>query len=256
MALDPACIPSYLDFVSRTAGRCIDFLHLETVSEAELPQAFRERALPRAEATLNNGSPFLAIDCCWKVVTGCDGGEPPLLGFLASAGSAEPARFPSYPWAFAFLDDTVPKVDRRTADREALRHAVALSRDEVAMPWGFVTGQKAYALWAQTLRDTEHLGEARWHCNMVRHLTLNRTSATAYLRGMVERQPAAAPRLLAAAACYECTLARLKEADLSEAALMSSDGRKKLAALVEGIARIEADAVGELEAAVAAMPAR
>ena len=121
------------------------------------------------------------------------------------------------------------------------------------MPGGFVTGQKAYALWEQTLRDTEHMGEARWHWNTVGHLTQNRTSAVVYLRAMAARQPAAAPHLLAAVAAYEQTLARLNEADLSETALMSKEGREKVAVMAEGIARSEADAAKELEQAMGAI---
>jgi hypothetical protein len=254
--LDPACVPTYLDFVGRTVGRRLDFVGLTPAAPSELPRAFREQLQPRAEASLRHGSPFLANHDFWKVVTGCDRGEPPLLGFCPAGTGTAPERFPSYASAFAFLGDRVPTLDRSAADRDALQHAVALSRDEVAMPGGYVTGQKAFALWAQTLRDTEHLGEARWHWNTVGQLSFNRASAIAYLRAMAARQPAAAPYLNAAAACYEQTLARLKAADLTEAALMSSAGREKLAARVEEIARGEADAVGHLEKAVAAMQAR
>lgn len=254
--LDPACVPTYLDFVSRVVGQRIDFVALAPGSPEALPQAFREQILARAKASLQRGEPFLENYDFWTVVTGCDDGEPPLLGFCPAGKSPTPERLLAYGSAFAFLGEPMPMVDRHAADREALRHAVALGRDEVQMPWGFVTGQKAFTLWAQTLRDTEHLGEAGWHWNTVRHLTLNRASAIAYLRAMAARQPASAPHLKAAAARYEQTLARLREADLSEAALMSSAGREKLAALAEEIARVEADAVGELGKAVAAMPAR
>ena len=254
--LEPACALTYLDFVSRAVGRRIESVNLAPASDADLPRLFREKVLPRAEAALKSGTPFLADHDFWKVVTGCDGGEPPLLGFCPCAKNIGLERFQSYAWAFAFLGETAPTLGRRAVDQEALLHAVALGRDQAAMPGGYVTGQKAFALWAQTLRDSDHLGEARWHWNTVGHLTFNRTSAVAYLHAMAARQPAAAPHLKAAAVCYQQTLARLKEADLSEAALMSAAGRERLAARVGEIARGEADAVGELEKAVAAMPAR
>jgi hypothetical protein len=253
--LDPACVPTYFDFVGRTVGRRLEYMQLGVVPEADLPKVYREKAQPRVEAALRAGSSLLAIDCCWKAVTGCDQGEPPLLGVAGWVKGEKQIRFPSYPWAFTFLGDAVPKLDRADADREALQHAVALGRDEVTMPGGFVTGQKAYVLWEQTLRDTEHMGEARWHWNTVGHLTQNRTSAVAYLRAMAARQPAAAPHLLAAVAAYEQTLAQLKAADLSDEALMSKEGREKVAVMAEGVARSEADAAKELEQAMGAIAA-
>ena len=36
------------------------------------------------------------------------------------------------------------------------------------------------------LRDTEHLGQARWHSNMVLHLGINRRRAVKYLRAMAD----------------------------------------------------------------------
>jgi hypothetical protein len=253
--LEPACVPAFLDFVGRTVGRQIDYVDLAPKSAAELPQAYREKIQPRAEAALRRGQPFVANYDFWEVVTGYDRGEPPLLGFCSVGPSTEPERLSSYPWAFAFLGEARPKLDRGAADREALQHAVALGRDQVPMASGYVTGQKAFALWASTLRDTEHLGEARWHWNTAGRLASNRASAIVYLRAMAARQPAAASHLEAAATCYEQTLARLKEADLSEAALMSAEGRKKVALVVEEIARGEVGAVGELEKAVLAMEA-
>jgi hypothetical protein len=109
-----------------------------------------------------------------------------------------------YGYAYALLGDFESAADatqeafvqayRGPADLDALRHAVALGRDELAMPAGYLTGQRAYPLWARMLRDLEHRGEARWHANVVLHLGINRRSAVAYLRAMAERhsQPMAA----------------------------------------------------------------
>ncbi len=251
--LDAACVPTYLEFVGRTVGRRIQYLHLTPKSPAETPQAYRKQVQPRAEAALRQGEPFLVDYDFWHVVTGYDAGEPPLLGFCPAGPRAEPERLSSYPGAYVFLGKEVPKLDRRAADREALRHAVALGRDQVPMPGGYLTGQKAFALWASTLRDTEHSGQARWHWNTVGRLTDNRASAVTYLRAMAPRHPAAAPHLQAAAAQYEQTQAQLKAADWSEAALLSKEGREQLARLVEEIARGEAGAVEELEQAGKAM---
>ncbi len=254
--LDPACIPTYLDFVSRTVGRRVDSIGLQPASPAQLPRAYREKVQPRVEAALRSGRPFLANHDFWKVITGYDRGDPPLLGFCPCTTGTEPERLPGYAWSFAFLGESMPRMDRGTADLEALEHALVLARDEVPMPGGFVTGQKAFALWARTLRDGEHLGEARWHANSVGHLAINRASAVAYLRAMAARQREAASHLEAAADLYEQVLDKLKMANTSTAALMSRSGREDLAALVEEIARIEVRAVGEIEKAVAEMGPR
>jgi hypothetical protein len=103
------------------------------------------------------------------------------------------------------------------------------------------------------LRDTERLGEARWHANMVLHLSINRRSAPVYLEQMAGRHPEpVAAHLLAAAELYRQALQQLATADTGEAAMMCASGRETLARLVENIAALEAQAVEKLNAAVAA----
>jgi len=100
------------------------------------------------------------------------------------------------------------------------------------------------------------VGQARWHVNLCLHLGIDRRSAPPYLRAMAARHDApVAARLNAAAERYEALLTELGKADVSAAALGSPAGREALAELVESLARIEADAAAELEAALEALGA-
>ncbi len=251
--LDPSCCSKYLNFAGQTVGRRIDCWN----GTATWCPSGRDKGdlIPviRVAHALACGRPVLANHDFWKVVTEYDRETQPLLGFCPCAGSSDAERLPDQAWAFADVGEAVPKLDREQADIEALSHAVALGRDEVPMPGGYVTGQKAFALWAAALRDTERLGEARWHANMVLHLSINRRSAPVYLEQMAGRHPEpVAAHLLAAAELYRQALQQLATADTGEAAMMCASGRETLARLVENIAALEAQAVEKLNAAVAA----
>jgi hypothetical protein len=248
--LDPSCSPTYLDFAGQSVGRRFDTWNGLATWRPVKGAAGDAISQVRVAHALASGRPVLANHDFWKVVTGYDQAGQPLLGFCPCTGKSDAERLPGPAWAFVTAAEPVPVLDRRQADLEALRHAVALGRDEVTMPGGYVTGQKAYALWAATLRDTEHLGEARWHANMVLHLSINRPSAPVYLAQMATRHPEpVAGHLRAAADLYREVLGRLAVADTSEAAMRSGPGREALARLVEDIAARESRAVAELEAA-------
>jgi hypothetical protein len=104
------------------------------------------------------------------------------------------------------------------------------------------------------LRDTERLGEARWHANMCLHLGINCRSAVAYLQEMAERHAdEVAAHLNAAAALYDQFLEQLNSADTSHDAMMSAEGREKLATLAEGMAETDARASSEILKAIAVM---
>ncbi|MCE5240263.1 hypothetical protein LLH23_17505 [bacterium] len=251
--LEPACSRAYLPFVSQVVGRRLEAWDGLASWQPNLAKNEDVIAQVRVAHTLAAGRPVLVNHDFWKVVTATDQDPQPLLGFCPCTPKTTPERLPGPAWEFVAVGEPVPQLDRKEADLEALRHAVALGRDHVAMPGGYVTGQKAYALWAAALRDLAHLGQARWHSNMVLHLGLNRHSAPVYLEQMAARHPGArATHLLAAAELYRQSLRCLATADTSQAAMTSPAGRETLARLVEEMAALEARAVGELEAALAA----
>jgi hypothetical protein len=253
--LDPSCLPAYLDFVGGTVGRRIAYVSWPVEVPGGPAAAYREKHQALVEGLIASGKPVLAKNSFWwKVVTEFDRGEPPLLGFCAAAPGNAPERLPEYPWAIPYLGEPVPRLDRAKADLQTLRHAIALGRDEVAMPEGYVTGQKAFALWARMLRDVDHLGQTRWHANVILHYSVNRPSAVACLTTMAARHPGEpAAHLNAAAELYRTAIAELKTANLRGNAMQTKNGREALALLAEKVAGTEAQAVVEMEKALAAM---
>lgn len=252
--LEPSCQTVYLDFAGRTVGRRLQCWGGLATWDQQADKGGGVTAQVRVARHLAAGEPVLANHDFWKVVSSCDGADQPLLGFCPCRPETKPERLGGPAWVFVALAEPQPPAERRAADREALRHAVALARGEVALSDGYLTGRRAYALWTEALRDVAHLGEARWHSNMVLHTTVNRASAAPYLRQMAARQPAAAARLEAAAALYEQALAKLKQANTGQAAMGAAEGRETLAKLVDELAAIETRAAAELEAALATMP--
>jgi len=253
-------------FLAQTAGRDIRVIAAIPDDYQADPAAHYQRQYAREITTsLASGRPVLAEQDLCFVITGLDNGKPPILGMCPLAEERKAVRDTEYPWGLMVLGDVRERMDRLAADREALRYAAALGQDAVEVsvpePWdewnpitNRTTGQKSFALWQQALRDTEHLGEPRYHANMVLHLGLNRRSAVVYLRAMAKRHPqAAAVHLNAAADQYQQVLAALEAADTSEAAMNGREGRERLAHLVGRCAEIEAKAVGEIEQAVEAM---
>lgn len=117
------------------------------------------------------------------------------------------------------LGGGVPKIDRHGADGTALKHAVALVRDEIEMPDGCLTGREAYDRSTAALRDSEHLGEHFWHSNVVLNLRDAREAAAGYVRSVALGSSA------------------------------PTKGRERLARLAERLVRLDAEAAVELEAA-------
>jgi len=206
----------------------------------------------------------------WWVISGCDDGEPPLLGARSVFDGHERRRLPGYPCNAIIPGEPIGRLDRMEADRAALAYAVALGRDELELERdesihrcpmqytrpseGQSTGRRSYALWAGLLRDPQRWGKHYYHANMVFHLRINRQSAPPYLHAMAARhwEPSAS-HLLAAAGLYEGVLIIIREADTDEVVMAEVEGREKLAELVGRIADLEAMAVDEMEKALATM---
>ncbi len=259
-----------LSFLGQAVGREIREIKGSADAYRADPAAhFREYLEPAVRASIASGRPLLATLEPWFVVAGYDEEEPPLLGDCSIRdGRIKMRRIDKYPWGLIVLGEERRRIDRKKADLESLRHAVALGTDALrltlppfAAEWekmtrSCFTGQRSFALWAEALRDMERLGQARWHANMCYQLRINRRSAIAYLRAMTNRHDdKAAGRLAAAADIYQDELRRLRSADTTKPAMMSGEGRQSLAHLVESIANLERQATAEVEKALQAIEA-
>jgi hypothetical protein len=272
--LDPFGMNVRLNFLEQTVARRLEYVPPDSDSyRADRRAHYAQRFARLVKHSIALGRPCLVSAECWFIVSGYDQGEPPLLGNCTLVEAKQLIRIPQQPWALLVLGESCDTMDRKQADLAALRYAAALHRDEVlgasdadaAAQWAsplrdqeavgkqWRTGVKTFAAWAECLRDTEHLGQARWHSNVVRHLLLNRGSAVRYLKAMADRHPEeVAVHLKSAAAQYEEVLAALGKADTSGDALSSPPGREALAKLAEQIAELDSQAIEEIEKALAA----
>jgi len=272
--LDPFGMNTRLNFLELTVGRRLSYIPADGDSyRADAAAHYAERFAPAVKESIAQGRPVLARAGCWFVVGGYDQGEPALLGNCTLVDTKELIRAFQQPTALLVLGESCDTMARRQADLAALRYAVALHRDQVlgasdaraTAEWAsplrdqdavgkqWRTGLQTFAAWAECLRDTEHPGQAGWHANMVRHLSLNRGSAVRYLKTMADRHPEdVAAHLNNAAAEYEKVGAALRKADTSGEALSSAAGREALATLAEQVSALESQAIEEIEKALAA----
>jgi hypothetical protein len=272
--LDPWGMNVRLNFLEQTVGRRLDFIPADADShKADAAAHYAQRFAPAVKESIAKGRPCLARVGCWFVVSGYDQEELALLGNCTLVGVRDLIRILQQPTALVVLGEPSETMDRRQADLAALRYAIALHRDQVlgasdarsTAEWAsplrdqdavgeqWRSGLKTFSAWAQCLRDSEHLGKAHWHANMVRHLLLNRGSAVRYLKKMADRHPEdVAAHLNSAAARYEEVLATLRKADTSGEAIALPSGREALAKLAEQMAVLESQAIQEIERALAA----
>jgi hypothetical protein len=263
-----------LDFLEQTVGRRLESIYWDKDSySSDAAKHYAERFAPSVKQSIAEGRPCLAYVEPWFVVSGYDQEEPPLLGNCAISTVGEVVRIDNQPWALLVPGESLAPMDRKQADLAALRYAIALHRDQVlgaseasatarwasplrdqeAVGKQWRTGLKTFTAWTKCLRDTEHLGQARWHANMVGHLIMNRGSAVKYLKAMADRHPEeVATHLDNAAARYEKVRATLRQADTGEEAISSPAGREALAKLAEQMSVLESQAIQEIEKALAA----
>ena len=248
------CLPELLKSYSQSAGIKINWLGDSYEKYKANPKKYYQKKLQNGvQQSIASGQPVLINHAFWKVVTAYDNkNEPPLSGFCPGGEDTKAVKFSKYPIFAVTLSDKISPISREKADIEALKRAIALGRDLIPMPYNYLTGQKAFALWIKTLRDTKNLGQARYHANVVYNLKINRRSAIIFLKNMVKRSlKETAAHLNEAIDIYKKVLAKLKTANTSKEALIDSKaGRAKLAKLAEQIARLEKQAVNELEKAL------
>jgi hypothetical protein len=221
--------------------------------KADADAAYRKYHEPYVLDNIGRGVPLLAFRRTWSVVTGYDEGKPPLLAHSALSEDNCASRLEDYPRVIAHLGKNITRIERQQADLDAIRHAVSLGRDTVEHKTGWTAGIKSFAPWIEALRDTENLGETRWHANVCLHLGINRRSAVRYLEAMGKRWMRGADALLKAAHYFQATLDILDGTDFSNDSMMIAENRIELATLAEDMVKTESAAFTELEKALAAM---
>jgi len=245
-----------LDFLGRVYGRTFQaMLGHEGEYAQDGAQHFRKYFQAAVVQSLQQGRPAMALEHDMYVVTGFDGGNPPLLGQVSCSDVAQIKRLGRYPWSVIVLGETIAAIERTQADAEAVDFAIRLHKDQFGpnLPGKF-SGKGAFELWTRLLRDDELCGPHFYHANVVGHMKRARASVPPYLRQMALRHgEAAAGKLRAAAGIYEEVVAVLAPADTSKEAFTTPAGREALAKIVDAVAGFEAKAVGELELAVKAM---
>jgi len=259
-----------LNFLEKTVGRELFDVCPITPGQEDHVSFYDQWFRPMVASSIAEYRPCLAwIVSSWFVITGYDDGEPPLIGECSVEGEVKIARIEDgWPSTLLAPGEPVQRIDRKEADLEALKYAIALHRDQVLganvkysgkyplrdvekLSKYWRTGLKSFASWIRCLQDMEHLGQHFWHSNVLLHLFLSRSSAIRYLQAMQKRHPrAVADYLENAIQKYKAVIGVLGSVDWSPEAMSSVKGREVFVTHVKEMADLESQAVAELEKAV------
>jgi hypothetical protein len=121
-------------FLGQTMGRTIRVVEGNGDAFRADPAAHYDRYFAHeVQASLAEGRPVLTEQDFCFVIVGYDGQRPPLLGDWALNTKNQLTRDPDYPWGLIVLGEKTKALDRTVADRDALRHAIALGHDGVGV---------------------------------------------------------------------------------------------------------------------------
>ena len=212
------------------------------------------------EKSLLAGKPVLSYGF---VCTATDQQDPPLLGYGTSGKSTrygqQQTRITRYPWHVYLIGNKVPASKATDVDLASLRHAIALFNEKAQGADASKTRFSGRQAWVEWLR----LLQAGSACdnNMLIHLRSNRRSAVAYLRNMTKRYNGeTATRLSAAADIYQRIVDLAMKHGLPYNRVRKGEDentvRSEYTAMIKRISILEAQAIAELEAAVARMSAK
>ena len=274
--MEPLCFVR-LGFLARTTGREIR----EVAGPAKGPATdftafYRRRFEPAVRSSVDDRKPCLAgFGDWWCIVTGYDTRTPCLYGMCTNQKEGEEKvdrveldRPPG--WLLVF-GDVLHRIDRKAADREALRFAIKLHHDRVLGTGaeqpedsplrgarkgydGWCTGVNAFRCWEEWTRDERREQVARTHANSKGFLVRNRRTAIRYLRAMRQRHPKPVAYCLDNAILrYEEVIRETSALDTSPNGVSTPEGRLKMVAGIERIIEIENGAVAALERAVEVM---
>jgi hypothetical protein len=264
-----------LNFLEKSTGREIKDMHLSGDECRKTPQeSYRDRIRPMIASSIGNGIPCVArVGSSEYIVTGFDDSKDfPLLGMCINEKETEERIYrieePMPPYVLYTIGRPVQPVDRREADIEALRYAIALHRDRVIGPdvkyngkyplrrsgefseyWR--TGKKSFLALIGYLEDDERYGQHFWYANVTSHLRLNRESAVRYLKAMQKRHSGAFVSHLANAAdAYDKVAKRIGTVNTSRESIDSKTGRQRFVKVVKEIIELEGKAADEIEMAL------
>ncbi len=262
--LDPWGLVLRLPFLSRAVGfqllpvGAVDpSVDQATAVREDAPGWYRTQVQPALHRALDAGQPVLGLNDFGYVISGYDSvGDPaPVYGRCARDVQAVAERSPGWPCAVITLGARTAAMDSRAADIGALRFAVALARDQAgpATPaWHDrrYTGHRAFAAWADLLRDETEPVEDRHHANMRGRLLDSRQAAARYLDDLANGTtgPASATLHEAAAAYRDVAEALWRLAP--EGLAQGMDRRRAAADGIDSAAVLEEHAVACLERAI------
>lgn len=265
-----------LNFLEKTVGRGIQDVKLPwSETKYEPVNTYEQWFEPMVVSSVEDNKPCLVrVGSAWYIVTGYDDEELPLIGMCPNEEEGKENIYrieePMPPYALPAIGEAIPTIARTKADFEALKFAIALHRDQVlgtnveyrgayplrrADEYGkyWRTGLKSFSSWKACLEDTQHLGQPRWHSNVVGHLYWNRSTAVRYLKAMQKRHSkTTAAHLENAIQRYRAVIAELDKVDTSREAILSVQGRGKLISSIKRITDLESQAVAELEKTIEA----
>ncbi len=275
--LEPVAIIR-LNFLQSVAGHEIIDLKLSADEvKSGGKSAYYEKLHPAIKSSIEKQIPCLArIGSAEYLITGFDThDEFPLIGMCPNEKSGNERIYrieePLPPYVVLTLGSKVEKLDRRTADKEALRFAVALHNDEVIGPestfagkWqlrrteeygkSWRTGKKSIDALIACLSENENFGKPFWYANVKKHLVRNRESAINYLKHMQERYTGeAAAHLSNAASQYAAVIEKGRQINTSKEVINSNQGRVEIVSLLNDIKGLEGEAIAEIEQALKAM---
>jgi len=242
-----------LPVLSKAVGRELRHTACDVDAYRSDPAAVYHRTFsPGIEESLGAGIPALVKDGghCF-VVTGIDGGVPPLSGYGTRGKSTQflqkTIRPDRYPWGLYTIGEKIRVGASAEIDLASLRHIIDLFDEQAQGPDAPKTrfsGRQAWAEWLRLLK-----GGTGADNNMLIHLRYNRRSAVAYLRDMARRHTGKSVRHLAAAAdLYQRSLDDLMAGELPHPG-PTKGGREAYTAMIERVSKLETDAIAELRAA-------
>ncbi|MFA6135402.1 MAG: hypothetical protein WC869_15430 [Phycisphaerae bacterium] len=255
-----------LPVLSKAAGWDIRHVQCNKESFAADPATEYARTLaPVVAESLKANKPLLAETNHGFVVTGTDGGTPPLLGYGTRGKSTQFSRNTmrlrgGYPCSMYVIGKKAPAASPKEIDLASLRHIVALFNEQALpadAPRTRHSGKQAWADWLALLKkalaEGDHSNYSAWDNNMLIHLCYNRRCAVAYLREMAGRYDGETAKYLTDAAdLYQQGLKELMAGEMPHPG-PTKGGLPAYTAMVERVASLEAQAVAHIEKALCVM---
>ena len=126
-----------LNFLEKTVEREIQDIKLPWNKTRKDPvSSYKQWFKPMVISSVENNKPCLVrVGSTWYIVTGYDDEELPLIGMCPNEEEGKEKIYrieePMPPYVSLAIGEVIPTIDRKKADFEALKFAIALHRDQV-----------------------------------------------------------------------------------------------------------------------------